>query len=33
MHTPPHPHEYFGGNAKRLDRVNKKYDPFNIPRG
>jgi FAD binding domain/Berberine and berberine like len=21
--------EYFGGNAKRLERVNKKYDPFN----
>ncbi|WP_406688080.1 FAD-binding oxidoreductase [Rossellomorea vietnamensis] len=22
--------EYFGGNAKRLGRVNKKYDPYNV---
>lgn len=22
--------EYFGGNAKRLDKVNKKYDPYNV---
>jgi FAD binding domain/Berberine and berberine like len=22
--------KYFGGNAKRLDKVNKKYDPFNV---
>lgn len=22
--------EYFGDNAERLERVNKKYDPFNV---
>jgi hypothetical protein len=22
--------EYFGGNAQRLERVNEKYDPFNV---
>ncbi|MBT2255822.1 BBE domain-containing protein [Priestia megaterium] len=23
-------YEYFGDNAQRLERVNKKYDPFNV---
>ncbi|MDR7074047.1 FAD-binding oxidoreductase [Fictibacillus barbaricus] len=29
-HLKNYEHEYFGGNARRLNRVNEKYDPFHV---